>query len=73
MDSELDYELSLDQWQALKALRLPASGRRRSNALVLEQLVSLGLASINDGLPSITPIGRKVLIRGSSSLLDVAA
>jgi hypothetical protein len=73
MNSELDYDLSPDQWEALKALRLPASARRRTNALVLEQLISLGLASINDGLPCITPIGRKVLIRGSSSLLDVAA
>ena len=73
MNSELDYDLSPDQWEALKALRLPASARRRINALVLEQLISLGLASINDGLPCITPIGRKVLIRGSSSLLDVAA
>ena len=73
MNSELDYDLSPDQWEALKTLRLPASARRRINALVLEQLISLGLASINDGLPCITPIGRKVLIRGSSSLLDVAA
>jgi hypothetical protein len=73
MNSELDYDLSPDQWEALKTLRLPASARRRTNALVLERLISLGLASINDGLPCITPIGRKVLIRGSSSLLDVAA
>jgi hypothetical protein len=73
MDAEFDYELSPDQWDVLKALRLPSSAHRRLNASALEQLVALRLASINDGLPSITPIGRKVLIRGSSRLLDVAA
>jgi hypothetical protein len=73
MDAEFDYNLSVDQWEALKALRLPASARRRTNASVLEQLIALELASIDGGSPCITPIGRKVLIRGSSSLLDVAA
>jgi hypothetical protein len=73
MDSDLDYDLSPDQWEALKALRLPASARRRVNASVLEQLVALELASISDGVACITPTGRKVLIRGSSRLLDVAA
>jgi hypothetical protein len=73
MDTDFDYNLTPDQWEALKALRFPAAARRRINPSVLEQLVGLDLASINDGLPCITPIGRKVLIRGSSSLLDVAA
>jgi len=73
MDAEFDYDLSPDQWEELKALRLSASGCRRTNASALEQLVALKLASIHDGLPRITPIGRKVLIRGSSRLLDVAS
>jgi hypothetical protein len=73
MDAEFDYDLTPDQWDVLKALRLPAPARKRISVSVLEQLIALELASISDGLPCITPIGRKVLIRGSSSLLDVAA
>ena len=73
MDADFDYNLTADQWEALKALRLTAAARGRINPGVLERLVALDLASINDSLPCITPLGRKVLIRGSSSLLDVAA
>ena len=74
MDAEFDYNLSRDQWDALRALRLPAAARGRINSSVLEQLIALDLASIDDGLPRITPTGRRALIRGSSSLfLDIAA
>jgi hypothetical protein len=74
MNAELDYDLTLDQWETLKALRTPAPERRALSRFVLEQLVALGLAAMNDGVPLITPWGRKVLIRGSSRLLlDVAA
>jgi hypothetical protein len=75
MDAEFDFNLSREQWDVLRALRLPiaARGRTNTNSSVLEQLIALDLASIEDGSPRITPTGRKVLIRGSSSLLDVAA
>jgi hypothetical protein len=73
MEAEFDHELAPDQWEALKALRAPASARGRANPFMLKQLIALGLAAISDGLPRITPTGRRVLIRGSSSLLDVAA
>jgi hypothetical protein len=73
MDAEFDFNLSREQWDVLRALRLPVAARGRTNSSVLEQLIALDLASIEDGSPRITPIGRKVLIRGSSSLLDVAA
>ena len=74
MNAELDYDLSPDQWQALKALRAPATERRAPGQFVLEQLVALGLAVIDGRTPQITPMGRKVLIRGSSRLWeDVAA
>jgi hypothetical protein len=74
MNAELDYDLSPDQWQALKALRAPAGGRRAPGAFVLKQLITLGLAVIDGPTPRITPMGRKVLIRGSSRLWeDVAA
>jgi hypothetical protein len=74
MNAELDYDLSPEQWQTLKALRAGATQRRAPNQFVLGQLVVLGLAAIGAEGPQITTVGRKVLIRGSSSLWeDVAA
>lgn len=74
MNAELDYDLSTDQWQALRALRSGATPSRVSSPFVLEQLIALGLAAVGNEGPSITPVGRKVLIRGSSRLWeDVAA
>jgi hypothetical protein len=73
MDAELDYDLTLEQWEALKALRVPAQERRRVSAALLAQLVALGLAAASDEMPAMTGRGRKVLIRGSARLWDVAA
>jgi hypothetical protein len=73
MATELDYDLTPDQWEALKALRRPVSERRTLRASAVPQLLLLRLADEIDGAPVLTPLGRKVLIRGSSSLLDLAA
>jgi hypothetical protein len=73
MTIELDYDLTPHQWESLKALRNPAPKRTVLNRVILDQLMALGLAAMSDGVPSITPSGRKVLIRGSSRLWDVAA
>jgi hypothetical protein len=73
MNAELDYDLTPDQWEVLKALRAPAPERRAMNRFVLEALIALELAAISDNLPVITARGRRVLVRGSSRLLDVAA
>jgi len=73
MIAELDYDLTLGQWDTLKSLRRTAFGRRALNEVVLQQLVGLELAELVDGSPVLTSTGRKVLVRGSSSLLDVAA
>jgi hypothetical protein len=74
MNAELDYDLAPDQWETLKALRIGATQSRALSPLVIEQLVVLGLAAIGGERPLITPMGRKVLIRGSSRLWeDVAA
>jgi hypothetical protein len=40
---------------------------------VLDDLLALGLAAMSSELPVITAKGRKVLVRGSSRLWDVAA
>jgi hypothetical protein len=73
MIAELDYDLTPGQWDALKSLRGTASGRRTPSEFLLQQLVGLKLAELVDGSPVLTPTGRKVLVRGSSSLLDLVA
>lgn len=73
MNAEFDYELTPDQWEALKALRLPVAERRIVDRRVVESLVALQLAAINGDGPVITPKGRSVLLRGSPRLWDVAA
>jgi hypothetical protein len=73
MNEEIDYDLTPDQWETLKALRVPVLKVSALNQFVLDDLVALGLATINDDMPVITPKGRKALVRGSSRLWDVAA
>jgi hypothetical protein len=73
MNTEFDYDLAPDQWETLKALRLPAAQRRILNRFVVESLVTLQLAAMTDDCPVITPKGRSVLLRGSLRLWDVAA
>ena len=73
MNAELDYDLKRDQWEALKALRLPAAERRMVNRAIIDSLITLQLAAMTADGPIITPKGRSVLLRGSPQLLDVAA
>ena len=73
MNDDFDFDLSADQWEALKALRNPTSCDRLLKSYVVEGLVKLGLVYINDGLPAMTEVGRKVLVRGSCRLLDLVA
>jgi hypothetical protein len=73
MSVEFDYDLPSDQWEALKALRAPQPAGRAVNRAAVRQLVSLKLATMIDDRPVITATGRKVLVRGSSKLLDLVA
>lgn len=73
MSNDFDFDLAPDQWEALRALRNPVSNGRLSKAYVVEGLVTLGLVVVNDGVPAMTPAGRKALVRGSCRLLDLAA
>jgi hypothetical protein len=73
MSAEFDCDLKSDQWEALKALRLPASKRRVLNPFVIEHLVALQLATVIENCPAITAKGRSVLLRGSPRLWDLAA
>lgn len=72
MSNDVDFDLSPDQWEALRTLRNPSNGRL-SKAYLVESLVKLGLVVVNDGAPAMTPAGRKVLVRGSCRLLDLVA
>ncbi|PSO16117.1 hypothetical protein [Bradyrhizobium sp. MOS003] len=73
MSNDIDFDLSPDQWEALRTLRNPVSGGRLSKAYLIESLVKFGLVVVNDGVPVMTPTGRKALVRGSCRLLDLAA
>jgi len=73
MDAEIDYNLTADQWETLKALRVPASKCGPANQLLVENLVALQLAEMIGDTPVITPRGRRVLLRGSPQLWDLAA
>jgi hypothetical protein len=73
MNAELDYDLTPDQWEMLKALRALAPHARVLNRSVVGSLVALQLAEMIDGRPALTPMGRSVLLRGSPRLLDLVA
>jgi hypothetical protein len=73
MSNDFDFDLSTDQWEVLKALRNPMSNGRLAKAYVVESLIELGLVFVDDGVPAMTPAGRKALVRGSCRLLDLAA
>ena len=74
MTDEFDYELTPDQWEALKNLRNAAARSPRINRFAIDGLIALGLVTIDGDVPVITSRGRKVLVRGSSCLLlDLAA
>jgi hypothetical protein len=73
MSEEFDYDLTPSQWEALKALRAPAS-KPRVSRYAIEGLIALELATMKGDTAVLTATGRKVLIRGSSLLLqDLAA
>ena len=68
MEAEIDLGLDLTQWETLKALGAPDPDYRRMNQLAFQQLVTRELAVMVDGHPIITPMGRKVVVRGSPLL-----
>jgi len=73
MNTDIDFDLTPAQWETLKALRTPASGKRTLDGLALQELIGFELAVITENGPMITTRGRKVVLRGSPRLWDVAA
>ncbi len=73
MSEDDEFELKPEHWEALKALRSPtAAASARKHRFAIDDLLALGLVSIADQGPVITPKGRTALIRGSFRLWDVA-
>jgi hypothetical protein len=73
MNDESDFDPRPEQWETLKALRAPVVRLPASSRFVLDDLVALGLVTMTDRMPEITPKGRKALIRGSFRLLNETA
>lgn len=73
MNAEFDYDLTRDQWEALKSLRVPAAECRGADGSAFRHLIALGLADVTEDRPVISAKGRSVLLRGSPRLWDVAA
>jgi hypothetical protein len=73
MNAEFDYDLTREQWEVLKSLRVPAAECRGLDRSAFKQLVALGLADMIDDRLVISARGRSVLLRGSPRLWDVAA
>jgi hypothetical protein len=73
MNTEFDYDLTLGQWEALRALRVLAPKPVVLRQSALEGLIALQLVTMSNNLPVMTSKGRRVLVRGSPRLWDVAA
>ncbi len=73
MSTETDFQLTANQWDMLRALRPTGAPVGKLNGYVLDQLTELGLVAIMDDVPSLTTIGRAVVLRGSPKLWDLAA
>ena len=74
MNNEFELELRPDQWDALKALRAPDANPSRFSRFAVESLITLGFVAMRGDSFALTPAGRKMLVRGSSQLLqDIAA
>ena len=51
MNEEFDYDLTPSQWEALKALRTPASRLPRMSRYTIDGLIALELAAMNGDAP----------------------
>jgi hypothetical protein len=72
MNVEFDYDLTPDQWETLKAVRASVPETFVLNKSVLD-LIALQLVEMRENLPLMTLKGRRVLVRGSPRLWDIAA
>jgi hypothetical protein len=50
MSDDIDYDLTVEQWETLKSLRTPVLRLSASRGFALEDLVALGLATISENV-----------------------
>ena len=68
--TEIADSLGPFEWETLKALMAPEPDRRRVHDGALRQLVGADLVTVESDRPSITAMGRKVVICGSPRLWE---
>ncbi len=73
MHTDIDHDLTNDQWDTLRALRPAGVHAVKLNSYVLQQLSALELVALSDHAPVLTATGRAVMLRGSPRLWDLAA
>ncbi len=73
MHTDIDHDLTNDQWDTLRALRPAMSPAKKLNTYILQQLSVLELVLLSDSAPRLTSKGRAVMLRGSPRLWDLAA
>jgi hypothetical protein len=73
MHTDIDHDLTNDQWDTLRALRPAGATAGKLNRYILEQLSALDLVTLSNSGPFLTPKGRAVMLRGSPRLWDLAA
>jgi hypothetical protein len=69
---EIETILDRSQWETLKALGAPAPDHDCLDRRAVKELIESALATLRDGVPVITPMGRRVVVRGSSELWDLS-
>jgi hypothetical protein len=69
---EIEIILDRSRWETLKALGAPDPDHDRLDRRAVKELIESELATLRDGVPVITPMGRKVVVRGSSHLWDLS-
>ena len=70
---QIDLDLDRTEWETLRNLGAPDSDRHTLEGQAFERLVASELVAVRDGCAVVTPLGRKVIVRGSPRLWDLSA
>lgn len=70
---QIDLDLDRTEWETLRNLGAPDPDRHTLDGQAFEHLVASELVAVRDGRAVVTPLGRKVIVRGSPRLWDLSA
>ena len=62
---QIDVDLDRTDWETLRSLGAPNADHHRLDGQAVERLVASEFVAVQDGRAVITPLGRKVIVRGS--------